>query len=74
LYGDIAAVQLSRGVDWYSGDIFDMTSQYRKWISQGIVKAWDSDEYDDFGSSIAIYKDTLVVGSPYDDLYTNQRI
>mmetsp|Transcript_20199 Transcript_20199/g.36658 ORF Transcript_20199/g.36658 Transcript_20199/m.36658 type:complete len:496 (+) Transcript_20199:60-1547(+) len=76
LDGDRAAVSLTRGVDYYSGSVFLLQKQtehgHSRWTSQGIINAWDGDPFDRFGvDSIALCRDTLVVGAPYDDFYTN---
>jgi len=76
LDGDRAAVSLTRGVDYFSGSVFLLQKQtehgHSRWTSQGIINAWDGDPFDRFGiDSIALCRDTLVVGAPYDDFYTN---
>lgn len=65
----------AKGINWdetnnlapESGAVYIFEKTGNTWIQTAYIKASNSDAYDNFGVSIALYGNTLVVGAPYED-------
>jgi hypothetical protein len=53
-----------------AGSIYVFTRSGAAWTRQAILNAPDAEEEDCFGSAVAVFNDTLVVGAPGDDVFS----
>ena len=51
----------------YAGAAYVFVRDGTNWTQQAYLKASNTNAYDDFGVSVAVSNDTLVVGAPYED-------
>ncbi len=53
-----------------SGAVYVYTRTVKTWQQQAYIKAWNTDSFDQFGGSVALYGDTLAVGATDEDSNT----
>jgi hypothetical protein len=63
-----ANAQDASGID--SGKAYVFVRSGTSWSQQAVLLPNDPSAYDYFGSSVAIYDNTIVVGSPFKDIYS----
>ena len=67
--GDTAVISAvnDQGAGWRTGSIYIFKNIGGNWVEQTKIEAFDKYMYDQFGYSVAISGNTILVGSPYDD-------